>query len=362
VSILGKVLYIGGFELPDKNAAAQRVIGIAKCIRDIGYQVVFVNALKKCDYAPSSKEYFGFSTLEYRRESVFDYLIQGRTAIKIIRDEKPNIVIAYNYPSVALNNIRRYCQNNSIKCIADVTEWSRACGGNVFYRLIKNMDTCFRMRYVHKHMDAVIAISRYLYNYYRDYTPVCLVPPLIDIKEEKWRIYQPKDTMITSFVYAGSPSAIKERLDLIVAAVDACAKKERIVLNIVGITKPQFIRMFNWKKPLSDAILFWGRQSHEETIRIVKKSNWSILIRDNNSVVKAGFPTKLVESISCGTPVLANKFSNIDDFLNANNSLVLEKIDLIERQIKIACNKHLEVDKSIFHYEKYIDEVRKIFM
>ena len=31
----GTVLYIGGFELPDKNAAAQRVVGIAKSLRDL---------------------------------------------------------------------------------------------------------------------------------------------------------------------------------------------------------------------------------------------------------------------------------------------------------------------------------------
>ena len=36
------VLYVGGFILPDKNAAAQRVVGIAKILRDIGYNVVFM--------------------------------------------------------------------------------------------------------------------------------------------------------------------------------------------------------------------------------------------------------------------------------------------------------------------------------
>lgn len=30
------ILYIGGFVLPDKNAAAQRVTGNAKAMRDIG--------------------------------------------------------------------------------------------------------------------------------------------------------------------------------------------------------------------------------------------------------------------------------------------------------------------------------------
>ena len=39
------VLYIGGFQLPDKNAAALRVLGNAKILTELGYRVVFLNAL-----------------------------------------------------------------------------------------------------------------------------------------------------------------------------------------------------------------------------------------------------------------------------------------------------------------------------
>ena len=37
----GSVLYVGGFELPDKNAAAHRVINNAKILRELGYRVIF---------------------------------------------------------------------------------------------------------------------------------------------------------------------------------------------------------------------------------------------------------------------------------------------------------------------------------
>ncbi len=36
------IIYVGGFELPDKNAAAQRVLANAKIFRDLGYNVVLV--------------------------------------------------------------------------------------------------------------------------------------------------------------------------------------------------------------------------------------------------------------------------------------------------------------------------------
>ena len=37
----GSIIYIGGFELPDKNAAAHRVLNNAKIIRELGYEVFF---------------------------------------------------------------------------------------------------------------------------------------------------------------------------------------------------------------------------------------------------------------------------------------------------------------------------------
>ena len=41
-----RILYIGGFELPDKNAAAHRVLAIAKALRDGGIEVIFLGVSK----------------------------------------------------------------------------------------------------------------------------------------------------------------------------------------------------------------------------------------------------------------------------------------------------------------------------
>ena len=37
-----EIIYIGGFELPDKNAAAHRVLGNAKILRELGYKVILI--------------------------------------------------------------------------------------------------------------------------------------------------------------------------------------------------------------------------------------------------------------------------------------------------------------------------------
>ena len=47
-----RVLYLGGFELPDKNAAAQRVLSNAKLLREMGHDVTFAGISKDINNAP----------------------------------------------------------------------------------------------------------------------------------------------------------------------------------------------------------------------------------------------------------------------------------------------------------------------
>ncbi len=364
----GTVLYIGGFELPDKNAAAQRVIGIAKSLRELGYRVVFTNSIKgQRSGSFVSKEYFGFDCIEYGREKESDYLFSAKTALTMIRRVKPDFVIAYNYPAFALDRIRKYCEKAKIRVFADATEWPMPSSrSRLTFKIIKGLDTQYRMKVVHNKLSGMIAISRYLYDYYKNNVNTVLVPPTVDREDEKWQCGEKKDPtdQTTSFVYAGSPSVTKEKLDCIVSAVEKISKKKKIQLHIVGINKEQFIKMYSWNTDLSDAVIFWGRVAHEKAVEIVSSSDWAIILRENNLVVKAGFPTKLVESISCGTPVIINRFSNVEDYLTEKNSLIVEELGNekeIEDAVLQACSQRGRADPGVFDYRNYVAEIGKLF-
>lgn len=358
-----RILYIGGFELPDRNAAAQRVVGIAKGFRALGHEVVFLNSLKKYEETSQREtEYFGFKSYEYKRESTKDYLLSAKTAISMIEKVKPDAVVAYNYPAVALERIRRYCKRNSINCFADATEWYQAVGENAVYRVIKNLDTAYRMKVVQKRLDGVIAISRFLYDYYKDSVKTVLVPPTVDLDDEKWNIDAPKQTDVVSFVYAGVPIALKEKLDTIVSAIEEVSQERRVVLNVVGVTEQQFADMYGWNGKVPEAVKFWGRVNHLEVIRLVKASDWAIILRDNNRVVKAGFPTKLVEAISCGTPVIVNEFSNVFSYLDDSNSIKVTELQNLSEYLRSAVSKKPEIDERIFDYHNFLHELEKLMV
>lgn len=356
-----KILYIGGFVLPDKNAAAQRVVGIAKGLRELGHEVVFLNSLKNAnDIGEKELSYYGFECHEYKREKEVEYLFSGKTAIQWIERIRPTVVIAYNYPALALDHIRKYCVKKKIRCLADATEWYKAVGENFVYRLIKNADTFYRMRCVQKKLDGVIAISRFLYEYYQDHVTTVLIPPTIDNMDAKWNVEKEEHSEVTKLVYAGVPIALKEKLGVIVENVERMTERFRVKLDVVGVTEEQFREMYGWKEKISDNISFWGRIDHSKVIEMVSNADWAVILRDDNRVVKAGFPTKLVESISCGTPVIVNRFSNICDYLDSGNSIILDSIDELEDGLKRACKTKVQVDSSVFDYHSFLQELEKV--
>lgn len=356
------ILYIGGFEMPDRNAAAQRVIGNAKAFRDLEYDTYFIGLSKKKDLCNVIDEYEGFKYINLNYpESSRDW-ISYLTSIKQYNkylEKQPDIIIAYNFPSISLNKLHKYCINKDIKLIADCTEWYEA-KGNLVFRLLKTLDTWLRMKKVHPKMDGMIAISDYLYNYYNPrMRNVENIPPLVDLAMQKWKQENVEDILNSekvNIIYAGSPGkGDKDRLDLIIEALSQ-VKKDGITnfqFNIIGITKEQYLSIFDTNIPdnLNFNVSFKGRLSHYETIGKIKNSHFYLFIRDDNLTNRAGFPTKFSESISCGTPIITNSSSNIKQYItNAENGFIITNFSIEE--LKHLLEKIITLPKSQIEFMK----------
>jgi len=378
----GTILYIGGFELPDKNAAAHRVLSNGKILRELGYKVVFIGVDKTlvegntiCD---TKKIYHDFECWSYsypRNEKEWiKYLIDIEN-IKKVKSLYNDIraIIIYNYQSVTMYRLKRYCTKNNIKLIADCTEWYSAKGGNIFYKVVKGFDSFLRMRILHKQLDGLIVISEYLKKYYEKNTNTVKIPPLVDLKEEKWDLNHitSKHKTIIKFVYAGSSSKDKDKdKRLLLKTFYELKNNDNFVFNIVGITKNQYLSNYPEDKvlldSLGDKIIFWGRVSHIKSLEIVKASDFSIFFRENTRLVNAGFPTKFVESISSGVPVITNKTSDLEYYLiDGVNGYFIEDDAVGIRKIlkriltadKDSIKRNFKTD--LFYYKNFIDTLDK---
>ena len=367
-----KVIYIGGFELPDKNAAAQRVMANAKLLREMGFDVSFIGISKDIKNAPRVVNGFASNPVPYpTRTKEWIHQILTFVERKRILEQHPDYVVLYNFPAVASLRIFRACHKHGIKVIHDLTEWESNNGWSPA-DVVRKIDINLRMQYCVKKMDGVIAISRYLYDYYKEATHAILVPPTVDLRDSKFQRERKLISSLnpTKLVYAGSAGQMdtKDRVDVIIKEVN---KIQNVQLDIVGQTEEEFRVSFGNNVEINDNINFHGRVSHKEAVQFVCDADFQMLIRQDTLKNRAGFPTKLVESFSCCTPVVATVFSNICDYIiDGKNGLLVTEEHPLEEVINKAVNmsvckkvKMKEACRSFrgFDYRSYKEEFAKLF-
>lgn len=367
--VKGTIMYVGGFELPDKNAAAHRVLGNAKALKKNGYNIIFVDLSKDtkesvCRNFDSYKIYSKKYPKTYFQW--FKHLNSINLEKKILNSYKDiKIVICYNTPSIILFRLIILCRSKNIKIVSDVTEWYES------KRLIKKIDTFLRMTYLNKRVDGVICISSYLHGYYHEFVESIIVPPLIDYEDKKWsREHQINKNKHVQLIYSGQPGVHKDNLNKVIETLFNV--KDSVVINfsIIGISKERYLKQYPLQamiiKDLNDRIDFIGRLDHKKSLRLIKQSDFHIFIRQINRVNNAGFPTKFVESMACGTPVITTNISDLHEYLiegkngffveyDSNDKLeeLLNKIDTLNEdelnRMKSYCLKMKDFD-----YNKYI--------
>ena len=376
----GTIIYIGGFEMPDKNAAAHRVLNNAKIFHELGYHVVFcgvdhditenaksITKIGSFDNIPAA---YPKSNKEWVKQLIdFSHIEKTFNQYSDVK-----YAIAYNMHAIPLAKLLHYCKNRNIKIIADATEWYENKFSLNPVKLIKCIDTFIVMRYLQKKVDAMIAISTYLEKYYSKHVKsIVVVPPLVDLTESIWHVSDIEKEDCVEFVYSGSPGTgkDKDKLGEIIEAFGALDETCKYLFTIIGLTHDQFVKIFpECQKTLlriKDHICFKGRVSHQESIKALYKADYCIFIRNRSRKNMAGFPTKFVECVTCGINIITNDFSDIAEYfpkdgnscLIANSSsayiqevfknVIKESNDLKKTEHKFGTN---------FDYNNYIDEFK----
>lgn len=347
--------------MPDKNAAAQRVLSIAKAFREFGYETFFYG-ITQTDEFEGDVDGFHYEACRHPKSIIawLKYAI-GDGILKYIKDKSPDFVFLYNYPAVAQERVIKYCRKKGIKTIGDITEWRHPPMGPV------RVDTYLRMTFSNKHLDGIIVISKYLSDFYKGKFLIQL-PPMVDKHDTKWDI-QPKDFQkdIIKLVYIGTGS-VKDRLDKIIKGIQM-VESNRLHLDVIGINGKQYADIYKQSiNPTSRGVVFHGRLPHKEALSFLKGADFQIFFRDQIRKNNAGFPTKFVESMSAGVPVITNRISNIEDYVrNGENSFMIEhpeegEICEILKQVSTLSRDEIENIKSKclkeeFDYRKYVKQL-----
>ena len=337
------VIYIGDFDLRNENVQSFLVKNNAKILRALGFDVAFIGI-------NSHVSTFGeLSSLEkLRMEEGYSYLELPNTLnlvglLKVFNVYKTIVnyldkvssvstiqyLISYQCPSysILLKWIIKWCKQNSVKYIVNCADLPVFDNQPILRKQIMAINWSYLHSINKKNADGVIAVSKYISEFYRNgRCKSVIIPPLFDLSLS----FDIKDReTIPVFVYAGIPfkangrlvceNGMKDRLDLIIDLFLNLAKEGiPFAFRILGISKKDYLigvpRQAEALKEC-ESIEFLGHLEHEESLQIVSMADFSINYRDENRMTKAGFSTKIVESISVGTPVIINSISDTFDYV-----------------------------------------------
>lgn len=344
-----KIIYIGNFSFPLGNAAGKRVYGNGKLLRDIGYEVIYVgldaNISRSSKLIETRSIYDGFefynfpypssycSWLNYhKRFEEFKSFIFDRFILKEIK-----MIIYYGSPSISLfiSKLIRFSKANRIILISDCVDWLSYKTNNLLFDLVKWFDNYYQKAYLNKRVNGLIVISKYLQNYYARYGLISIIIPPLSTLDSNNSVTIPDTLKTKEIVYAGLPfrkniqvrnlKNLKDRIDkMIILLYHSNKMGANFTLNLYGFTKEELLSAIPILKPyvdeLGDCIKFYGQKSNLLVTEKIAQSDFVMLIRDVNRSTSAGFPTKISESIVCGTPVITNRTSDIDSYIIENKN------------------------------------------
>lgn len=360
-----KYLFVGGFNLPNRNAAAQRIMAIAEVLVSYGHSVDIAGLSKELDeYSEFVEIKKGIRIIntpypKSKKEWLL-YLLTPQRLLKVTKLTNYDILVCYNHPAFALIWLSISRLFNRFALISDLTEWYSTEHGGPLFRVLKKLDVSVRMYLSSYLSDRLVVASQYLCDFYKN-KPVLILPTLVPGSECNTAVdYSATGSGRLRFIYAGLPFykgdndkiVMKDRIDLIVESF-LKIKKLDWELNIYGVDEEEYCALLKKKreKMFGDRINFHGKVPRAIVMAGYCSSHYSIFFRDENRSNKAGFPTKLSESFEVGVPVITNDVGDSKEYVGTDRGFIFpnsadeyseyitEIITLgVEHSIKLKCN------------------------
>ncbi|EJL9531640.1 MULTISPECIES: glycosyltransferase [Enterobacteriaceae] len=381
------VFYTGMFRFPDKDAAGKRVLNVVEALEQIeNCDRVIVGGWEQGTLVEhpilSKTTWLSFSLLDKKLprkfQKLFNYLFMGCSLIPWMFTNRKRYthVIIYNTPFLFTAFCIVISKLSGKKLILDSTEWYESehmVGGKNGAAAIENW--C-RMFLAYPLIKNVIAISSFLEDYYQKKNiNVVKIPPM---SKEFYDLKSRKSNGVAelNLLYAGSPGK-KDRLDQFIQLLIGNKKNNRIIkFYIAGITRDAFIKQFPECGIHGDALdnycVFLGRIPMEEVISYYDKIDYCVFFREKKRYALAGFPSKYVEALSHGVPVITNGVGDIaadfphtgivfepsSDDINKLIDVAYKNKDTLSYSVKEVFEKKYKVSANVDKINDFLECVR----
>ena len=381
------ILFVVAGALPDQSANATRIINLAKLFRCCGVEPILLGTSygKKCTLKGE------YDDIKYLHVDASDYLTlpkinRHKYLEKCLLESINELWNHYHFDKLLISGfafhnlsfLLEFSKKKHIATIYNAVEWFQN-DNESFDGLsgkIKYLYNRYGLIIQHAKLKNIIGISSLLTNYYRNkHCNVIRVPTIVD--KDKYHFVSQNHNDKLVIAYAGSPA----RKDYISNAIDALLllstkERQRIELHLYGATVKQLLTLGVKQsiiEDLSGTLFIHGRIPHATVQSKISAADFTVLLRPNLRYANAGFPTKVGESMMCGTPVIANHTSDLNLYIrDGETGIVVSNesaeacaegfrkalIMSMEDKKKMRVNARIEAEKN-FYYMSYQEEMQK---
>lgn len=364
------VVIIRTAPFPFGKAYTYRTMQLSKLISSCGNSVTVIASEINIDEATKARwkqEYPSLTYMAYGKESLESFFDS------VVSDNRPDVIIGQSAIQ-RYNEMHGVVIKHKIPFILDSVEWYNASNWRLGHLDPRYYQFLYMWRYCFPKVDGIIAISRMIETYYRKYmTNVVRIPTITDTIETAPR-YKISDDKIR-FIFSGQLDNTKDNIRYFVEAMERVDPHgSRFQLDVYGPSEIEVRKHMGDSYSIierHDNVKLHGRVAQEEAQKACRDSDFSVFFRLNRRSANAGFPTKLGECMTFGTPAICNDTGDISLVLEngVNGYLVKEySVDAIEIVLReIACSSVEERQKmrtnsriaaeSFFDFRLYSDQI-----
>lgn len=372
-----KMLIISTCKYPNGDAGSVRQHSFAKLYRELGYDVTVIGMgaytnfqLENNDGIPYASLRSAQNNLFAKFENYFGFKSRLKRFLKSYGD--CTYIQVVDIPANALFYLKKYARKHNISLIHDSVEWYSP---EQFKNGKLSIPYILKEKYNTKWIDrqfSVTAISSFLENHFKSRgINTVRIPVIMDISAMPCEKHTVSEK--TVFLYAGSPG----KKDYIAEIIKGFAMLPhelltRAELQLLGISREQLTALCgveeNTIAQLGSTLICLGRVPREEVLNRLAAADFTVLLRSKaQRYAKAGFPTKVVESLSTATPVITNITSDLGMYLkDGYNSIIVadcspaafsaaldKAIGLFSEEKKLMYTNARKTAEEYFDYKNY---------
>ena len=372
------ILYIRFEDYPYGTASSFRAFTLSKLIVEAGHKITIIapNINFKDDEIDDKGLYKNWKNIKTISINECDDSINQILENTLHKEKydlfmRPTSIKKYNS---IFKTIKKY----NLPTVMDAVEWYDYTNWRLGKFDPRYYYFQFLWRFKFNKSNGIISISRMIETYFKkSLSNVVRIPTITDVKNTCFRTKISNEKI--KFIFSGKLDEGKDNIDSFIKALVLVDHNGDLTeFHIYGPNIEEVKKHLGNDSELLDThknhIYVHGRVSQHEAQKSCLNSDFSVFFRLNRRSANAGFPTKLGECMTFGTPVICNDTGDISLVVkNRVNGFLLntksteEITDTLKYIINMSLEERIEMRKrarnsaeDFFDYRNYISEIQNV--